>query len=105
VRDPFLSELLLRRGERDGLVRQAGLQLLCLLGLLFGLTLPNMRSLEGRAVLLELGPNCGHLGIPLRRQGLRTCQILPRLTQCLVPIHKRCLHLLDCGDVLCSPGI
>jgi hypothetical protein len=71
--DPFLPEQLLRRGERGGLVRQASLQLLRLLGLLFGLALPSMRSLEGRAVLLELGPNCGHLGLPLRRQGPRPC--------------------------------
>jgi hypothetical protein len=64
--DPFLPELLLRRGERGGLVRQASPQLLCLLYLLFGLALPSTRSLEGRAVLLELGPNGGHLGLPLR---------------------------------------
>jgi hypothetical protein len=48
VCDPFLPELLLRRGERGGLVRQAGPQLLCLPGLLFGLALPSKRSLEGR---------------------------------------------------------
>jgi hypothetical protein len=57
ARNPFVPELLLRRGERGGLVRQAGPQLLCLLGLLFGLALPCTCSLEGRVVLLELGPN------------------------------------------------
>jgi hypothetical protein len=46
----FLLELLLRRGERGGLVGQAGPQLLRLLGLLFSLALPSSRSLESRAV-------------------------------------------------------
>jgi hypothetical protein len=66
--DPFLPKLLLRRGERGGLVGQAGPQLLRLLGLLFSLALPSSRSLEGRTVLLELGPNKGYLSLPLRRQ-------------------------------------
>jgi hypothetical protein len=39
--DPFLPELLFRRGERGDLVRQAGPQLLRLLGLLFSLALPS----------------------------------------------------------------
>jgi hypothetical protein len=67
ARDLFLPEPILRRGERGGLVRQAGPQLLRLLSPLFGLALPSTRSLEDRAILLELGPNRGHLGLPLRR--------------------------------------
>jgi hypothetical protein len=67
ARDLFLSELLPRRGESGDLVRQASPQPLRLLGPLFCLALPSSRSLEGRAVLLELGPNRGHLGLPLRR--------------------------------------
>jgi hypothetical protein len=98
ARDLFLPELLLRRGERSGLVRQASPYPLRLLGLLFGLALPSTRSLEGRAVLLELGSNRGNLGPPLRRQGSRPRQILPRLVQHLVPVHKCRLHPLDRGD-------
>jgi hypothetical protein len=105
ARDLFQPELLLRRGERDGLVRQAGPQLLRLFGLIFNLALPRSRSLEGCTVLLELGPNRGHLGLPLCRQALRPRQILSRLVQCLVPVHERRLHPLDRGDVLRSLGV
>jgi hypothetical protein len=71
ARDLFLLELILHRGERGGLVRQAGPQLVRLPGLLFSPALPSSRSLKGRAVLLELGPSRGHLGLPLRRQASR----------------------------------
>jgi hypothetical protein len=50
----LLLKPLLRRGEGGGLVRQAGPQLLGLLGLLLGLALPGPRPLEGGAVLLDL---------------------------------------------------
>jgi hypothetical protein len=79
ARVSFLSELLIRRGEGGGLVSQVGPQLLRLLGLLFNLALPSTRSLEGRAILLELGTSLSHLGLPLRCQGPRPCQVLPRL--------------------------
>jgi hypothetical protein len=105
ARDLFLPELLLHRGERGNLVCQASPQPLRLLGPLFCLALPSSRSLEGRAVLLELGPNRGHLGLPLRRQGSRPHQILPRLVLRLVPVHERRLHPLDRGDVLRSLGV
>jgi hypothetical protein len=103
--DPFLPELLFRRGKGGSLVRQIGPQLLGLLSLLLGLALPSPCSLEGRTILLELGTSRAHLGLPLRHQGPRPCQILPRLLQRLVPIHGHCLHLLDCGGILCSPGV
>jgi hypothetical protein len=105
ARDLLLTELLLRRDERGGLVRQARPQPLGLLGILLCLTLPVLRSLEGRAILLELGTNRGHLGLPLRRHGVRPRQILPRLVQRLVPVHERRLHPLDCGDILHSLGV
>jgi hypothetical protein len=41
--------------------------------------LPSACSLEGRAVLLKLGTNRGHLSLPLRRQSVRLRQVLPRL--------------------------
>jgi hypothetical protein len=100
-----LPKLLFHRGEGGSLVCQAGPQLLGLLGLLLSLAPLSPCSLEGRTVLLELGTSRGHLGLPLRRQGLHPCQIFPRLLQCLVPIHERCPHLLDCGDILRSPGV
>jgi hypothetical protein len=53
----LLSELLLRRRERRGLLGHARPQLLRLLGILLGLALPSARFLEGRAVLLKLGTN------------------------------------------------
>jgi hypothetical protein len=105
ARDLFLPELLLRRGERGGLVRQASPQPLRLLCPLFCLALPSSRSLERRAILLELGPNRGHLGLPLRRQGSRPRQVLPRLVHCLVSVHERSLHPLDRGDVLRSLSV
>jgi hypothetical protein len=46
----LLSELLLRRCERRGLLGHTRPQLLRLLGLLLGLALPSTRFLEGRAV-------------------------------------------------------
>jgi hypothetical protein len=64
ARDLFLPELLLHRGERGGLVCQASPRPLRLLGPLFGLALPSARSLEGRTVLMELGPNRGQLAPP-----------------------------------------
>jgi hypothetical protein len=101
----LLTELLLRCGERGGLVRQARPQLLDLLGLLLSQTLPGPRPLEGRAVLLKLGTSRGHLGLPLRRHGARPRQVYSRLVQRLVPVHERCLHPLDRGDVLRSLGV
>jgi hypothetical protein len=105
VRDLFLPEPILRRGKRGILVRQAGSQPLRLLSPLFSLALLTTRSLEGRAVLLELGPNRDHLGLPLRRQGSRLRQGLPRLVQRLIPVHERSLHPLDRGDILRSLGV
>jgi hypothetical protein len=75
ARGLLLTELLLRRGERGGLVRQARPQPLGLLGLLLSLTLPGLRPLEGRTVLLKLGTSRGHLGLPLRRHGARPRQM------------------------------
>jgi hypothetical protein len=89
ARDLFLPELILRRGERGGLVHQAGPQPVRLPGLLFSLALPSSRSLEGRAVLLELGPNRGHLVLPLRHQASRPRQILPRHVQRLIESASR----------------
>jgi hypothetical protein len=105
TRGLFLTMLLLRRGEHSGLVRQASLQPLGLLGFLLGQTLPSPRSLEGRAILLELGTNRGHLSLPLRRHGARPRQVFPRLVQRLVPVHERRLHPLDRGNVLRSLGV
>jgi hypothetical protein len=70
----LLTELILRRGERGGLVRQGRPQPLSLPGLLLSLTLLGLRALEGRAVLLELGTSRGDLGLPLRRYGARPRQ-------------------------------
>jgi hypothetical protein len=52
---PLPLKLLLRRGERGGLVCQAGPQLLGLLGPFLGLALPRSCSLEGSTALFELG--------------------------------------------------
>jgi hypothetical protein len=82
----LLSELLLRRGEGGGLVRQVGPQLLSLFVLFFGLALPSTHSLEGHAVLLELSTSHGHLCLPLRCHGPRLGQILAYLLQRLVPL-------------------
>jgi hypothetical protein len=64
---PLLPKLLLCRDEGGGLVRQACLQLLCLLGLLLRLALPRPRPLEGCAVLLELGSSGSQLPLKLCR--------------------------------------
>jgi hypothetical protein len=98
--DSLLLELLLRRDDRGGLVDQAGPQLLSLLGPLLGLTLPGPRSLDGCAVLLELGTSRDHLRLPLDCHGVRPRQILPRPPQHLVPVHERCAHCLDGGGSL-----
>jgi hypothetical protein len=71
ARGLLLTELLLRRGERGGLVRQGCPQPLGLVGLLLSLTLLGPRPLEGRAILLELGTSRGDLGLPRRRHGAR----------------------------------
>ena len=55
TRAPLLAKLILHRGERRDLLLQISAQLLGLLGLLLGLSLPGPRPLEGGAVLLELG--------------------------------------------------
>jgi hypothetical protein len=52
---PLPLKLLLHRGERGGLVCQAGPQLLGLLGPFLGLALPRSCSLEGSTALFELG--------------------------------------------------
>jgi hypothetical protein len=97
---PLLPEVLLRRREKRGLLGHARPQLLRLLGLLLGLALPSTRFLKGRAVLLKLGTNRGHLSLPLRRQSARLCQIFPRPLQRLIPVHERSPHLLDGGGPL-----
>jgi hypothetical protein len=71
TRGSLLTELLLHRGERSTLAHQGRPKPLGLLGLLLGLTLPGLRPLEGRAVLLELGASRGDLDLPRRRNG--TC--------------------------------
>jgi hypothetical protein len=100
ARSLLLLELLLRRDDRGGLVGQAGPQLLGLLGPLLGLTLADPLYLEGCAVLRELGASRGHLRLPLGRHGARSRQIFPRPVQCLIPVHKRCAHLLNSGGPL-----
>jgi hypothetical protein len=77
ARGLLLTELLLRRGERGGLVRQGCPQPLGLVGLLLSLTLLGPRPLEGRAILLELGTSRGDLGLPRRRHGARPPPGLP----------------------------
>jgi hypothetical protein len=71
ARGLLLTELLLHRGKCGGLVRQGRPQPLGLLGLLLGQTLPGPCTLEGRAVLLELGTSRGHLSLPLCLYGAR----------------------------------
>jgi hypothetical protein len=70
---PFLTELLLRCGERLGLARQGSPQPVRLLGLLLGLALPGPRSLEGRVVLLELGAGSDDLDLPRRLLMVNSC--------------------------------
>jgi hypothetical protein len=110
VRGLFLPELLLRRDERGGLVRQASPQPLGLPGLLLGLTLPGPRSLKGCAFLPELGTSRGHLRLPLYRHGARPRQIFSRPPQRFVPVDERRAHLLDGGGPplrtdLPTPGV
>jgi hypothetical protein len=99
----LLSELLLRRDDRGGLVDQAGPQLLGLIGPLLGLTLSGPRSLKGCAVPLVLGASGDHLRLPLGHHSVRPRQILPRPPQRLVPVHERCEHRLDGGCLLRRP--
>jgi hypothetical protein len=61
----LLQELPFHRGECGNPVRQVRPQLLGLLGLLLSLALPRPCSLEGCAVLLELGSSRGDLRLPL----------------------------------------
>jgi hypothetical protein len=105
VRVAPLLRLLLCRGEKSGLVRQNGPQLLSRLGLLLGLALPSTRSLEGRAFLLELGTSHGHLRLPLRRHGSRPGQFLACLPQRLVPLQERRPHLGDGGGAFRSSSV
>jgi hypothetical protein len=98
----LLLELPLCRGERGIPLRQLDSQLLSLLGLLLGLALPRPCSLEGCAVLLELGSSRGDLCLPLRRHGPHRGQVLACLPQRLIPLQKHRPHLLDCGGVFRS---
>jgi hypothetical protein len=70
---PFLTELLLHRGERGSLVRQGRLQPLGLL--------------EGRVVPLELGAGGDDLGLLRRRDVARSRQVLASPTQRVVALH------------------
>jgi hypothetical protein len=63
----LLAELLLRRSERSGLLRQVSPQLLSQLGLLLGLDLLQPCPLVGGAVLLKLGLRHGEGHLLLRR--------------------------------------
>jgi hypothetical protein len=80
ARAPLLLELLLRCDKRGNPVRQVGPQLLGLHGLLLSLALPGLRSLEGCAVLLELGLSRGKLRFPrpASRPGPRAPSAAPR---------------------------
>jgi hypothetical protein len=104
VRGPFLTELLLRRGERLDLARQGRPQPLCLLGLFLGLALSGPRPLEGRAVLLELGAGSGDHGLPRRRYGARPRKVLASPAQRVVPLHQRRPHPLDRGGAFRGLG-
>jgi hypothetical protein len=104
ARAPFLTELLLRRGERLGLARQGRPQPLRLLVLLLVLALPGPRPLEGCAVLLELGAGDGDLGLPRRRYGARPRQVLAGPAQRIVSLHQRCPHPLDRGGASRGSG-
>jgi hypothetical protein len=77
----LLLELLLRRGDRDGLVRQSCLQ--------------PLRLLEHRAALLDLSASGCDLRLPCRRKGARPLQVLASLAQRVVPLHQHRPHLHD----------
>jgi hypothetical protein len=98
-------ELLLRRGEGGGLVRQAGPQQLSLLSFLLNLALPGPRPLEGGVVLLELSLGGSQLPLGFRRHNLHRGHILTRLPQRLVPLQERRPHLRDCEDVFHNLGV
>jgi hypothetical protein len=101
----LLLKLLLRRGERSSLVRQAGPQQLDLLSLLLGLALPGPCPLKGSTFLLELSSGGSQLPLEFRCRNPHRGRILTRLPQRLVPLQERCPHLRDCGDVFCSLGV
>jgi hypothetical protein len=73
ARGPLLPVMLLLRRKRRVILGHTRPQLLRLLGLLLGLALPSACFLEGRAILLKLGTNLGHLSLPLRHQSARSC--------------------------------
>jgi hypothetical protein len=102
---PFLTELLLRRGECGGLARQRRPQPLRLLGLLLGLALPGPRPLKGCAVLLERGAGGDDLGLPRRRDGARPRQVLASPAQRVVSLHQHRPHPLDRGGASCGLGV
>jgi hypothetical protein len=100
----LLQELVLRDGERSNLGVEGGLQLVGLLGPLLGrvrpflsLTLLGLRLQEPRADLLVVGPDGGHLRLPVGCQCAHPLQIRPRLLQRLIPIDEGRANPLEGG--------
>jgi hypothetical protein len=75
----LLPELLLHHGKRGDLLNQVNSQLLSLLGLFLILALPRPRTLEGCAVLLELGSSESKLRLKLYHRSPHRGQVLARL--------------------------
>jgi hypothetical protein len=79
----LLPELLLRCGERGGLVHQGCLQ--------------PLRLLKCRTALLELGAGSGDLHLPCRREGAHVLQVFMSPAQHVVPLDQHRPHPHDRG--------
>jgi hypothetical protein len=100
----LLQEPVLRDGERSDLGVEGGLQLVGLLGPLLGrarpllsLALLGLRLQEPRADLLVLGPDGGHLRLPVGCQRVHSLQVRPRLPQRLIPVNEGRANPLEGG--------
>jgi hypothetical protein len=100
--DSFLPKLLFCRGEGGSLVRQAGPQLLGLLGILLGLALPSSPSRVARSCwswARAVATSVSH-SVAKARTPARSSRAFYSASS-----HERCPHLLDCRGVLHSPGV
>jgi hypothetical protein len=100
----LLQEPALCDGERCNLGVKGGLQLVGLLGPLLGrarpplsLALLGLRLQEPRADIPVLGPDGGHLRLPVGAQRAHPLQIRPRLPQRLIPVNEGRANPLEGG--------